>query len=64
MERKCEVCGGELMRGELASMYGIFFYPEGETKKFKPKRSLVLCECCKACGNIQGFKAKDPSSLQ
>lgn len=63
MDGKCEKCGGELICGELASMHGIFFYPEGEIKKFKPKRSLLVCWCCKDCGAVQGFQVRDLAGL-
>ncbi len=42
MENKCEECGGELINGQMAGMHGMFFYPEGEIKKLKPKRSSVF----------------------
>jgi hypothetical protein len=40
-----------------------FFYPDGEINKLKPKRSPVICYCCKKCGMIQGFIATQPEKL-
>jgi len=40
-----------------------FFYPDGEINKLKPKRSPVICYCCKKCGMIQGFIAIQPEKL-
>ena len=42
MNNKCEKCGGELIKGLMAGMHGVFFYPDGEINKLKPKRSLVI----------------------
>ncbi len=56
MGEKCNKCGGELIVGEMAGMHGFFFYPMGEINKFKPKRSPIVCECCKECGNIQNIR--------
>jgi hypothetical protein len=39
------------------------FYPDGEINKLKPKRSPVICYCCKKCGMIQGFIATQPEKL-
>jgi hypothetical protein len=47
MNNKCEKCGGELIKGLMAGMHGVFFYPDGEINKLKPKRSPVICYCCK-----------------
>lgn len=63
METKCQFCGGELIKGQIAGMYGVFFYPEGEINKFKPKRSSVICYCCKNCGMVQKFSVKDVDKL-
>ena len=64
MSNNCEKCGGELIEGVIASMHGMFFYPDGEISKFKPKRSPVTCFCCKKCGLIQDIKVKEPEKLQ
>lgn len=70
MNEKCEKCGGELIEGEMTSMYGIFFYPDiffypkGEVGKLSPKRSPITCFCCKKCGHIQDIKAKELDKLQ
>ena len=63
MENKCENCGGELISGQMAGMHGMFFYPEGEIKKLKPKRSSVVCYCCKSCGLVQKFTVKEVKNL-
>ena len=63
MENKCEKCGGELINGQMAGMHGMFFYPEGEIKKLKPKRSSVICYCCKSCGLVQKFTVKEIEKL-
>ena len=63
MEFKCENCGGELIKGQMAGMHGMFFYPEGEINKLKPKRSSVVCYCCKSCGLIQKFTVKEVEKL-
>ena len=63
MNIKCEKCGGELIEGSMAGMHGVFFYPDGEINKLKPKRSPVICYCCKRCGMIQGFTATQPEKL-
>ena len=63
MENKCENCGGELINGQMAGMHGMFFYPEGEIKKLKPKRSSVICYCCKSCGLVQKFTVKEVEKL-
>ena len=60
MSEKCEKCGGELMEGMLTTLY----YPNSEIGKPSPKRSAVACSCCKNCGHIQDFKAKDLNKLQ
>ena len=57
MDDKCVICGGELIEGSLAGMYGLCFYPKDEEKKLKGKRSKTICSCCKACGLIQNIKA-------
>ncbi len=64
MNEKCEKCGGELIEGVLAAMHGMFFYPNGEIIKFKPKRSPITCFCCKKCGHIQDIKATEPDRIQ
>lgn len=64
MDGRCEKCGGDLIEGVMAGMHGVFFYPEGEIRKFKPKRSQVVCFCCKDCGSIQGFRVTDPIELK
>ena len=63
MNNKCEKCSGELIEGSMAGMHGVFFYPDGEINKLKPKRSPVICYCCKRCGMIQGFTATQPEKL-
>ncbi len=45
MNYKCEKCGGELIEGSMAGMYGVFFYPDGEINKLKPKRNCMRMEC-------------------
>ena len=52
MNSKCEKCGGELIEGSMTGMHGVFFYPDGEINKLKPKRSPVICYCCKRCGKL------------
>ena len=52
MNSKCEKCGGELIEGSMTGMHGV-----------KPKRSPVICYCCKRCGMIQGFTATQPEKL-
>ncbi|MDO4863950.1 MAG: PF20097 family protein [Ruminococcus sp.] len=64
MNERCEKCGGELIEGVIASMHGMFFYPNGEINKLKPKRSSIVCYCCKECGHIQDFKAKELQKIQ
>jgi len=44
-------------------MHGMFFYPEGEINKLKPKRSSVVCYCCKNCGLVQKFAVKEVEKL-
>ena len=63
MEIKCENCGGELIKGQMAGMHGMFFYPEGEINKLKPKRSSVVCYCCKNCGLVQKLAVKEVEKL-
>lgn len=63
MVDKCEICGGDLIKGQLAGMHGICFYPAGELKKLKPKYSTVECSCCQTCGHIQGFTAVNHEKL-
>ncbi len=64
MGNKCEKCGGELIEGKMAGMHGIQFYPEGEFEKVvNPKRSAVVCHCCKNCGLIQNFRATEVNKL-
>jgi len=52
------------MEGTVAGMSGLCFYPEGEIGKFKPKRSQIVCDCCKECGNLQGFRVKNLAELK
>ncbi len=59
MENKCIKCGGELIEGVMAGMHGVFFYPNGEINRLKPKRSKVICDCCKECGTIQNIRATE-----
>lgn len=59
MNEKCGICGGEMIEGMIVS--GVLvacFYPEGEEKKIKPKRSTVKAYCCKECGNIRIIAAE------
>lgn len=63
MDNKCEKCGGELIEGQVAGMHGMFFYPKGEISKLKPKRSSVVCFCCKSCGMIQKLRATEIDKL-
>ena len=39
------------------------FYPEGEINKIKPKRSSVVCYCCKGFGLVQRFTVKEIANL-
>jgi len=64
MERRCEKCGGALIEGTIAGMSGLCFYPEDEIRKFKPKRSQIVCDCCKVCGSLQGFRVKNLAELK
>ncbi len=65
MENKCIKCGGELINGTLAGMYGLSFYTKGEFKKFRPKKmSKVVCDCCKECGAIQNIRATEVEKLK
>ncbi|MBO5089516.1 MAG: hypothetical protein J6C27_01200 [Clostridia bacterium] len=57
MDNKCVECGGELIEGTLAGMYVACFYPKGEEKKLKGKKSKTVCSCCKVCGLIQNIRA-------
>lgn len=57
MDKKCVECGGELLEGKLAGMYALCFYPNGEEKKLRGKKSKIICSCCKACGLIQNIRA-------
>ncbi len=57
MDSKCRECGGELIQGTLAGNYITGFIPKGEENKIIPKRSKVVCSCCKVCGLIQNIKA-------
>ena len=63
MSEKCEKCGAQLIEGSIISMQGVFFYPQGEESKFKPKRSAILCSCCIKCGNLQNIRASEPEKL-
>jgi len=64
MEERCEACGGELMEGKLAGMHAAQFYPVGEFEKLvKPKKSAVVCFCCKSCGLVQKFRAIEMDKL-
>lgn len=64
MEERCEICSGELIEGNLAGFHGIQFYPKGEFKKaVNPKRSAIVCYCCKNCGLIQKLRAVDVEKL-
>lgn len=63
MEGKCEKCGGTLIEGSLMGMHGLFFYPEGQEMKFNPKRSPIVCSCCKKCGIIQNIRVSRPEQL-
>ena len=64
MDERCEACGGELMEGKLAGMHGMQFYPAGEFEKLlNPKRSAVVCYCCKSCGLIQKLRATEVDKL-
>ena len=42
MDNKCVECGGELIEGTLAGMYVACFYPKGEEKKLKGKKSKTV----------------------
>ena len=64
MNNICEKCGGELIEGMIAAMHGMFFYPNGEINKLSPKRSPIICYCCKKCGHIQDLRAVYPDKLQ
>lgn len=64
MSEKCQYCDGELIIGQMAGSHGVFFYPEGETSKLMPKRSKVVCYCCKKCGAIQNIKAIELDKLK
>lgn len=64
MDIRCEQCGGELIEGVLTGMSAIFFYPKGEIKRFQPKRTQVVCFCCKDCGSIQKLQAMDVLALK
>lgn len=64
MNEKCIMCGGELIEGRIAAMYGLCFYPEGEEKKLvNPKHSAIKAFCCKECGNIR-IMAAEPDKLR
>ena len=63
MSEKCEKCGAQLVEGGIISMQGVFFYPNGEESKLKPKRSAILCSCCTKCGNLQNFRAAEPEKV-
>lgn len=63
MIEKCEICGGELIKGQMAGMHGVFFYPEGEINKLKPRRSPVSCYCCKNCGTIQKIQVTEINKI-
>ena len=63
--KTCERCGGELIQGELVTGHGMAFYAKGEKTKLFPKKfSLVICWCCKDCGNIQNLTAVEPDKLR
>lgn len=57
MNNRCTGCGGELVEGTLAGRYVAYFYPKGEEKKIKGKKSKTVCSCCRACGLIQNIRA-------
>ena len=57
MDKQCIECGGELIEGTLVGMYAACFYPKGEEKKLKGKKSKTVCSCCKVCGLIQNIRA-------
>ena len=62
--QQCEKCGGELLEGQLVTTHGVFFYPMGEIKKFRPKRRSITCSCCKTCGAIQNIRAVELDKLK
>ncbi len=64
MENKCVNCGGELIAGMVAGAHGLCFYPDGELKKLKPKRSKIACDCCKECGAIQNMRATEIDNIK
>lgn len=64
MNEKCSICGGEMTEGIIVSGVGVAcFYPDGEEKKLKPKRSMLKAYCCKECGNIR-IAAAELENLQ
>lgn len=64
MDKKCKECGGALIEGSLAGMYITGFLPKGEEKKIIPKRSKVICFCCKECGLIQNIRATELDKIK
>lgn len=65
MNNKCKECGGELIEGGfLAGMYDVAFMPKGEQKKAFPKRSKIVCSCCKECGLIQNIRAVELNKIR
>lgn len=64
MSEKCQYCGGNLIVGQIAAAREVLFYPEDELSEFKPKRSKIICSCCKQCGAIQNIKAIELDKLE
>lgn len=65
MENKCSKCGGELIGGYLKEgSWSIEFIPQGDEKKFKPRRARVLCDTCIKCGNIENIRVENPEKLK
>ena len=68
MSDKCEKCGGELVEGNFVGRFAVKFYPldQLDPQKFIPipKGCTVTCKCCKKCGLIQDFRAKELSRLR
>ncbi len=63
MDMVCEFCAAKVVTGTLTTPYALQFYPEGEEKKLRPKRSQVICEACPQCGHIQNIRLKDPENI-
>lgn len=65
MENKCSKCGGELVTGRLMSgTWNAEFTPLCDEKKFRRRHTIVICDACVECGNIENIRVEKPEILK